>query len=92
MRTLKKYTSREISMHTVTAREARSGFSELLNETEHGSTIAIFRRGHEVARLVPPPKKKAIKFPDLSQFRKSITVIGVPSSQVVVDMREEERF
>lgn len=79
-------------MRTVTAREARSGLSELLNETEHGSTIAILRHGQEVARLVPPPKKNARKFPDLSQFRKSITVRGVPPSQVVIDMREEERF
>lgn len=79
-------------MHTITTREARRTLSSLLNEAEHGSVISITRRGQEVARLVPPESKKNNRFPNMSEFRNSIKVKGKPTSQVVVDMRNEEHF
>jgi prevent-host-death family protein len=40
----------------VSAFEAKTKLSELLRETEQGSSFVICRRGKEVARLVPPVK------------------------------------
>jgi len=79
-------------MHTITAREARKTLSALLNEAEHGTVISITRRGKEVARLVPPKSVETIRFPNMTEFRNSIKVKGKPTSQIVVDMRNEERF
>ena len=79
-------------MHTVTAREARKIFSSLLDETEHGAVVSITRRGQEVARLVPPESVGSDGFPDMAEFRNSIKVKGTPTSQVVIEMRDEERY
>ncbi len=79
-------------MHTITAREARKTLSALLDEAEHGAEVSITRRGQEVARLVPPGSGETTGFPDMTEFRNSITVKGKPTSQVVVEMREEERY
>ena len=79
-------------MQTITAREARRTLSTLLNEAEHGSVISITRRGQEVARLVPPDFGGVTEFPDMTDFRNSIKVNGKSSSEVVVEMRDEERF
>jgi len=79
-------------MHTVTAREARKIFSSLLNETEHGVVVSITRRGQEVARLVPPEPVESCEFPDMAEFRNSIKVKGIPTSQVVIEMRDKERY
>jgi prevent-host-death family protein len=38
----------------VSAFEAKTKLLELLRETEQGSSFVIYRRGKEVARLVPP--------------------------------------
>lgn len=79
-------------MHTITARESRKTLSALLSEAEHGAVISITRRGHEVARLVPPDSGENTGFPDMTEFRNSINVKGKSTSQVVVEMRDEERY
>lgn len=40
-------------MHTVGAFEAKTHFSALLEQVEHGEQILITKHGHPVARLVP---------------------------------------
>ena len=42
----------------VSAFEAKTKLSELLRETEQGSSFIICRRGKEVARLLPPAKEE----------------------------------
>jgi len=42
----------------VNAFEAKTKLSELLRETEQGGSFIIYRRGKEVARLVPPGKEE----------------------------------
>jgi prevent-host-death family protein len=42
----------------VSAFEAKTKLSELLRETENGGSFIIYRRGKEVARLVPPVKEE----------------------------------
>ncbi len=79
-------------MQSITAREARRLLSTLLDEAEHGSEISITRRGQEVARLVPPLTDNNSSFPDMTEFRSSIHVKGKATSQIVVDLRNEERY
>ena len=50
----------------VNAFEAKTRLSELLRETEQGTSYIILRRGKEVARLIPPVKEnKKINYREL---------------------------
>jgi len=74
----------------VNVREARRRLAALLDSVETGNEVTITRRGRQVARLVPaekPPKQ----FPDLSEFRKSITMRGESAHETLMRMRREER-
>ena len=79
-------------MQSLSVREARLHFSNLLNEAERGSSVSITKRGREVARLVPATPELSTVFPELKEFRQSIDVQGKPTSQWVIELREEERF
>lgn len=78
-------------MKTVNAREVRARMSELLDEAEHGTVIAITRRGRVVARLVPADPGVPPRLPDLGAFRAGIAVAGAPTSAIVGRLRREER-
>jgi len=77
-------------MKTVTVTEARKRFSALLDEVSSGHEVSVVRRGHEIARLVPP-KQKRRRLPPLGTFRASIRVTGEPMSQTVIRSRREAR-
>lgn len=81
-------------MIQVNIRQARERLSHLLKEAEKGQTVTITRRGHVVAQLVPPPRQRAGRFPDMTAFRNSIKVKpGAPdAAKLVRDMRDEERY
>jgi len=78
-------------MHTISARQAREHFSELLNAAARGETVAISRHGQEVARIVPPGSKRRKKLPSLAKFRATISLKGRPMSEEIAAMRDEER-
>jgi len=80
-------------MQTVTSRQARQKFAELMDTASHGETIRVTRRGREVCRISPPTEKTA-PLPDLTEFRNSLKsrIKGKPLSQTVIEMRDEERF
>lgn len=78
-------------MHSVSAREARKILGDLLTEAEHGEVISITRRGQEVARLVPPELADPKGFPNMREFRRSLKVKGNATSDLVSQMRDEER-
>jgi prevent-host-death family protein len=46
-------------MDSVGAFEAKTNLSRLLERVRQGETIAITRRGEEIAHLVPPPGARA---------------------------------
>lgn len=78
-------------MRTVSVREARQRLPALLNQAHAGEEIAVLRRGVEVARLVPPPRR-ASRLPDLAEFRASVRVRGQPLSAEVVAGRKGARY
>jgi prevent-host-death family protein len=79
-------------MGPVNLKEARRRLGALVKAAERGQSIVITRRGRKVARLVPAEAAPAKGLPDLTEFRKSIKAKGRPLSQIVIAMRDEERF
>ncbi len=77
-------------MLEVNVKEARSGFSKLLNKVEQGQDILLTRRGKKVACLVAP--EKACSLPSLRKFRQTIAMSGENLSAVVLAGRDEERY
>ena len=78
-------------MKTVSVAEARRRFKALLDEVSSGHPVSVVRRGHEVARLVPP-KPKRLRLPDLGSFRASIRIKGEPMSRTVIRARRAARY
>ncbi len=77
-------------MKAVTVRDARAHLRALLDRVAAGEEVAILRRGREVARLVPPIRKRR-RLPDLTTFRGSLQVKGEPLSETIISARQEER-
>ena len=75
----------------VSAFEAKTKLSKLLRETEQGSSFVIYRRGKEVARLIPPVKEE--KDADLKQVISSFREIRerIPGKVSIRQLIEEGR-
>ena len=75
----------------VSAFEAKTKLSELLRETEQGGSFVIYRRGKEVARLVPPVKEE--QDVDLKQVLASFREIRerIPGKVSIRQLVEEGR-
>lgn len=78
-------------MRTVSVAEARRNLKALLDEVSAGGEIAVVRRGQEVARLIPPRRRKQ-RLPALGDFRASIRVTGESVSRGVLRARGEARY
>ena len=78
-------------MRKLSVKEVRQQLSEVIREAEAGDSTIITRRGEPVAQISPLRKDRP-KFPDLTEFRASIKVRGKALSDVVREMRDEERF
>lgn len=94
-------------MTTVSTAEASQSLDSLLERVRAGEEVSISDGGREVARLVPPKKKrrKMLKWPkretqaereawleDLRKFRESNPVGGEPISEMVIRLRREARY
>ncbi len=77
-------------MLEVNVKEARSKLSILLDRVERGEEIIIKRRGKKVALLVSPKRENVL--PSLKKFRASISATGKSLSEIVIDLRKEERY
>jgi prevent-host-death family protein len=78
-------------MARVSMKEARDRLRELVELAQAGEEVMILRRGREVARLVAPERSAPV-FPDLSEFRASIELLGEPASETVIALRRDARF
>jgi antitoxin (DNA-binding transcriptional repressor) of toxin-antitoxin stability system len=79
-------------MHSVNVKQARQKFASPINAAEQGRSVAITRRGRQVAQLNPPAAKRSRRLPDLSDFRRQIRVRGRSVSATVIARRREERY
>ena len=81
----------EAKSQKVNAFEAKTKLSELLRETERGGSFIIYRRGKEVARLVPPMKEE--QEVDLKQVLSSFHEIRerIPGKASIRKLIEEGR-
>lgn len=75
---------------TMTAREARKRFSEMLDQVQRGQSVTITRRGRKVAQLGPVPNAKGRTLPDLTEFRRSLGI--KPQRTSIRDLRRAERY
>jgi prevent-host-death family protein len=83
--------AREGIMRSVSIRDVRIHLADLLTEVGSGQTVAITRRGQEVARLVPTDRA-ASALPSRAEKRRAmLKKAGKPSRSMVVRMRGEER-
>ncbi len=79
-------------MNRVNLKEARRRLGTLVRAAGRGESIVITVRGKEEARIGPIEGKSLKRLPDLTEFRKSITLKGKPMSATVIEMRRQERF
>lgn len=81
----------EARTRKVSVFEAKTKLSELLRETEQGGSFVIYRRGKEVARLVPPAKEE--QEADLKQVVSSFREIRerIPGKVSIRRLVEEGR-
>lgn len=80
-------------MHTIQVLEFQNQVLDWLRAVEKGEEVVIERDGHPIARLtgaqsLPPPRV----FPDLGAFRRSIPPAQTPSSAIIREMRNDERY
>jgi antitoxin (DNA-binding transcriptional repressor) of toxin-antitoxin stability system len=78
-------------MATASIREVRDNLRALIELAQSGEDVSILRRGEEVARIVAP-RARVGRFPDLTEFRASITVRGEPMSATVIRERRDARY
>lgn len=78
-------------MKKVQVNEVREKLAKYLAEAEQGEEIIITRHSKPIARLVPM-EKKGNRFEDMEEFRRQFKVKGKPLSQIVIEMRNEERI
>jgi len=80
-------------MLTVSLVEAKAHLSELLDKVEGGETVVITRHGKPVANVTAAvQKKQPIDFKELAEFRKTMPRWRKPSSDLLREMRDEERY
>ena len=81
----------ELDMRTMSIKEARSHFSQLIDRAEKGETVIITRNGRKSARVVPMPSH-AKALPALGEFRADIGLSGTSLAETVIASRWEPRY
>lgn len=75
----------------VSVRDARERLGRLLDAVEHGEDVEITRRGHVVAKLVPPSQPQAThrSFPSRAGLRAKLPPASEPAAETVRSLRDE---
>jgi prevent-host-death family protein len=77
---------------TVSLVEAKAHLSDLLDKVEDGETVVITRHGKPVARVIAAVQpRRPIPFDELAAFRAKMPKLRKPSSQLIREMRDEDR-
>jgi len=86
------YPNREFDMESVSIKQARQKFAQLVDKASSGTSVAITRRGRQVAKLVPPSPAKSKGLPDLTEFRASLGKPPRNPKVTVRAMRDAARY
>ena len=78
-------------MLTKSIKEARSAFSQLIDQVQKGETVGITRHGRQAAFLVSANTAPS-KLPSLRSFREKIKSTHPGLSDTVLRLRNEERY
>jgi len=78
-------------MKTVSIKQARERFAELVDQASRGSSIVITRRGRKVATLSPIASARRNGLPDLTKFRASLRNVRIDGA-TIEDLRREQRY
>jgi len=79
-------------MRTVNVRDARDHLAEILTRVSGGEVVILTRRGHEIARIVPPATASR-PLPDRTAARAAMVRRGARATRsTVVAQRREERW
>lgn len=78
-------------MKKIQVNEVREHLAKYLTEAEHGEEIVITRHAKPIARLTAYEEQKS-DFPDLTEFRESLDVKGKPMSEIVIEMRRNDKY
>jgi len=79
-------------MGPVNLKDARKSLGVLVRAAARGESVVITVHGKETAQIGPIERKPLKRFPDLTEFRKSIKLKGKPMSETVIEMRREARY
>ena len=78
-------------MKTVSVKQARQQFSQLVNQAKNGASVLITRRGRKVATLGPVAAGRKGGLPDLAAFRASLGKAG-DRDATIEELRRLERY
>lgn len=78
-------------MQSINVRETRENLSSLLDAVAAGEEIIILRHGKPAARLLAP-QVECVRFLDRSALRDSLPMAKESASEVVRNLRDDERY
>jgi prevent-host-death family protein len=77
-------------MVTVNLAQAKAHLSELLDKVQAGEEVAITRRGHPVAHILPALRpRKPLPLQELAAFRATMPRLRRPSAELLREARDE---
>lgn len=77
-------------MITVNLAQAKAHLSELLDKVQAGEEVAITRRGHPVAHILPALRpRKPLPLQELAAFRATMPRLRRPSAELLREARDE---
>jgi len=79
-------------VESVSAKQARQKFAQLVKKAQGGTSVVITRRGRDVAKLGPAAKPKSRGFPDMAAFRASLGAPDKRPNGTIETLRRRERY
>lgn len=80
-------------MDTISLAQAKAHLSALIDRVEAGETVAITRRGKEVARLTPPDRQlKRVDVAALRALTETMPMQSESAGDFIRRMRDDARY
>lgn len=73
-------------------KETRQNLTGFLNKVMKGEEIVITKRGEPIAKISPLSKRPKGRLASHKALREALVPKGKPLSEIISELREEERF